>query len=314
MRILVTGGCGYVGSVLIPRLLEKGHKILSIDNQFFGNFLPKDKNLKNIKMNVGDIKEAHLKKIDTIIHLASISNDPAALINPKITWETNVLYTLKLLKLCKKQRIKKFIFASSGSVYGVSKKRKVDEKSKLLPISDYNKTKMVGEKLVQSYQKYFDTVILRPGTVCGLSKSLRLDLAVNSMVFSALKGKIIKVNGGNQIRPHVHIDDMINAYLFFLNKKKSSGIYNIGFENYSIIKIAQMINDSLSSTIIKKNRSIDPRSYRLYSKKVLKIGFKPIKSVQMAIDEFIDNYRLKKIFFDARSFRASYLQKLLVKK
>ena len=314
MRILVTGGCGYVGSVLIPRLLEKGHIILSIDNQFFGNFLPKDKNLKNIKMNVGDIKEAHLKKIDTIIHLASISNDPAALINPKITWETNVLYTLKLLKLCKKQRIKKFIFASSGSVYGVSKKRKVDEKSKLLPISDYNKTKMVGEKLVQSYQKYFDTVILRPGTVCGLSKSLRLDLAVNSMVFSALKGKIIKVNGGNQIRPHVHIDDMINAYLFFLNKKKSSGIYNIGFENYSIIKIAQMINNSLSSTIIKKNRSIDPRSYRLYSKKVLKIGFKPIKSVQMAIDEFIDNYRLKKIFFDARSFRASYLQKLLVKK
>ena len=314
MRILVTGGCGYVGSVLIPRLLEKGHKILSIDNQFFGNFLLKDKNLKNIKMNVRDIKEAHLKKIDTIIHLASISNDPAALINPKITWETNVLYTLKLLKLCKKQRIKKFIFASSGSVYGVSKKRKVDEKSKLLPISDYNKTKMVGEKLVQSYQKYFDTVILRPGTVCGLSKSLRLDLAVNSMVFSALKGKIIKVNGGNQIRPHVHIDDMINAYLFFLNKKKSSGIYNIGFENYSIIKIAQMINNSLSSTIIKKNRSIDPRSYRLYSKKVLKIGFKPIKSVQMAIDEFIDNYRLKKIFFDARSFRASYLQKLLVKK
>jgi len=314
MRILVTGGCGYVGSVLIPRLLEKGHKILSIDNQFFGNFLPKDKNLKNIKMNVGDIKEVHLKKIDTIIHLASISNDPAALINPKITWETNVLYTLKLLKLCKKQRIKKFIFASSGSVYGVSKKRKVDEKSKLLPISDYNKTKMVGEKLVQSYQKYFDTVILRPGTVCGLSKSLRLDLTVNSMVFSALKGKIIKVNGGNQIRPHVHIDDMINAYLFFLNKKKSSGIYNIGFENYSIIKIAQMINNSLSSTIIKKNRSIDPRSYRLYSKKVLKIGFKPIKSVQMAIDEFIDNYRLKKIFFDARSFRASYLQKLLVKK
>ena len=251
---------------------------------------------------------------DTVIHLAAISNDPAALINPKITWETNVLYTLKLLKLCKKQRIKKFIFASSGSVYGVSKKRKVDEKSKLLPISDYNKTKMVGEKLVQSYQKYFDTVILRPGTVCGLSKSLRLDLAVNSMVFSALKGKIIKVNGGNQIRPHVHIDDMINAYLFFLNKKKSSGIYNIGFENYSIIKIAQMINNSLSSTIIKKNRSIDPRSYRLYSKKVLKIGFKPIKSVQMAIDEFIDNYRLKKIFFDARSFRASYLQKLLVKK
>ena len=313
MKILVTGGCGYIGSTLIPKLLGAGHRVLSIDNQLFGNFLSDHKNLENIKMNIGNIKETNINNIDTVIHLASISNDPAALINSKITWETNVLYTLKLLNLCKEKKIKKFIFASSGSVYGVSKKRIVDENSNLVPISDYNKTKMVGEKLVQGYQKYFDIVILRPGTVCGFSKSMRLDLTVNAMTFTALKKRIINVNGGNQIRPHVHIDDMVNAYLFFLSKKKVNGIYNVGFENYSIMEIAKIINKNLPLISIKKNMSIDPRSYRLYSKKILKIGFKPKKSIKIAIDELIENYRSKRISFDSKSFRANYLKKLLIK-
>ena len=311
MRILVTGGCGYIGSVLIPRLLDNKHKVLSVDNQLFGNFLPKHKNLKNIKLNISKIKDNHLKKIDTVIHLASISNDPAALINSKITWETNVLYTLKLLQLCKKNNIKKFIFASSGSVYGVSKKKIVDENSSLIPISDYNKTKMVGEKLVQGYKSFFDTIILRPGTVCGFSKSLRLDLTVNAMTYTALKDKVINVNGGNQVRPHIHMDDMINAYLFFLNKKSVGGIYNVGFGNYSVMEIAKMINKRLPAIPIKKNKSIDPRSYRLYSKKILKTGFRPTKSIQVAIDEFIENYRFKKIPYDQKSFRASYLKKII---
>ena len=311
MKILVTGGCGYIGTTLIPKLLGAGHKVLSIDNQLFGNFLPKHKNLKNIKMNIGNIKATSIKNVDIVIHLASISNDPSALINSKITWETNVLYTLKLLNLCKEKRIKKFIFASSGSVYGVSKKRKVDENSNLVPISDYNKTKMIGEKLVQSYKKFFDTIILRPGTVCGFSKSLRLDLTVNAMTYGALKNKVINVNGGNQIRPHVHMEDMINAYLFFLKRKNMSGIYNVGFENHSIIKIAKMIKKRLPYISVKKNKSIDPRSYRLYSKKILKIGFKPIKSTQFAIDEFIENYRFKKIAYSQKSFRANYLKKII---
>jgi|TARA_Y100000031_G_C8166869_1_gene359804 nucleoside-diphosphate-sugar epimerase len=311
MKILVTGGCGYIGTTLIPKLLGAGHKVLSIDNQLFGNFLPKHKNLKNIKMNIGNIKATNIKNVDTVIHLASISNDPSALISSKITWETNVLYTLKLLNLCKEKRIKKFIFASSGSVYGVSKKRKVDENSNLVPISDYNKTKMIGEKLVQSYKKFFDTIILRPGTVCGFSKSLRLDLTVNAMTYGALKNKVINVNGGNQIRPHVHMEDMINAYLFFLKRKNMSGIYNVGFENRSIIKIAKMIKKRLPYVSVKKNKSIDLRSYRLYSKKILKIGFKPIKSTQFAIDEFIENYRFKKIAYSQKSFRANYLKKII---
>jgi len=311
MKILVTGGCGYIGSALIPALLNEGHKVLSIDNQLFGNLLSKHKNLENRKINFGEIKQKYLKNVDTVIHLASISNDPSALIDSKITWETNVLFTLKLLNLCKKNKIKKFIFASSGSVYGVSKKKKVSETSNLVPISDYNKTKMIGEKLVQSYQKYFNTVILRPGTVCGYSKSLRLDLTVNAMTFFALKKKVIKVNGGKQIRPHVHISDMVRAYLFFLNKKNIKGIYNIGFENHSIINIAKMIKKSFPDALVKKNKSIDPRSYRLYSGKILKIGFKPKKNIQIAINEFIEHYKNKKIFYSSKSFRANYLKKII---
>ena len=202
-------------------------------------------------MCISQITENTLRGVDTVIHLAAISNDPAALLNSKITWETNVLYTLKLLNICKKTKIKKFIFASSGSVYGISNKNIVDENTELIPITDYNKTKMIGEKLVENFKRYFTTVILRPGTVCGYSDNIRLDLTVNAMTLDALKKGLINVNGGKQIRPQLHISDMIDSYLFLKNKKK--GTFNVGFENYSINKIAKMINKSLKK--VKINRT-----------------------------------------------------------
>ena len=308
MKIMVTGGCGYIGNVLIPKLLKDGHKVISIDKQYFGNQLQPHKNLKNFKMCVSDINKNLLNNIDTIIHLAAISNDPSALLNSKLTWETNVLYTLNLLKKCKEKKIKKFIFASSGSVYGISKKKKVDENTNLIPISDYNKTKMIGEEVVNSFGKYFKVVILRPGTVCGYSKSLRLDLTVNAMTFSALKKKIIKVNGGSQIRPQVHIDDMVNAYLFFLSNKDLIGTYNIGFENFSILKIAKLIKNRLPKVRVQTNNSLDPRSYRLYSKKLLKTGFKPTKGSLSAISDFIEFYNKGLIKAKKTSMRSMYLK------
>ena len=135
------------------------------------------------------MKQKHLKGVDIVIHLAAISNDPAALLNAKITWDTNVLNTLHLLTLSKNAKIKKFLFASSGSVYGISKKKKVDENVKLVPVSEYNKTKMIGEILVRNFNKFFKTTILRPGTVCGFSRNLRLDLTLNALTFSALQKK-----------------------------------------------------------------------------------------------------------------------------
>ncbi len=309
MKILVTGGCGYIGSKLIPKLLDEKHSVISVDTQFFGNPLKNHKNLKNLKLNFYNLTKKNLNKVDTVIHLAAISNDPAALLNSKITWETNVFYTQYFLELCKISKIKKFIFASSGSVYGISKKIKVDEKTPLVPLSDYNKTKMIGEKLVLRYSSFFKTIILRPGTVCGYANSLRLDLTVNAMTHSAITKNKIFVNGGNQIRPHLHIDDMINSYLFFL-KRDNTGIFNVGFENLKVIEIAKIIKLIHKGCTIKINRNIDKRSYRLYSKKLLNIGFKPSKKTFDAIIELYNQNNLKKINININSIRTLKLKKL----
>ena len=301
MRILVTGGSGYIGTMLVRKLLTKNYKVLSIDKKIFGDKLIKHKNLKNLKMSVDEADQKLLKKIDVVIHLAAISNDPAALLNSKITWETNVLETLHLLNICKLAKIKHFIFASSGSVYGISKKLKVIEETELVPITDYNKTKMVGEKLV-----------LRPGTVCGYSDNIRLDLTVNAMTYSALMQNKVIVNGGNQIRPQLHIDDMIDCYLFVL-KKKLTGIFNVGFENYPIIQIAKLIKKNLPKIVIKKNNSLDVRSYRLYAGKLLKKGFKPKKDAGKAITDIIINFNNKKILENETNYRSVYLSKVLGK-
>ena len=310
MKILVTGGCGYIGTKLVTKLLNENHKVISVDLQYYGNKLKKHKNLTTIKLNFNDLKKNDLNKVDVVIHLASISNDPAALLDSKITWETNVLYTQNLLELCKIAKIKKFLFASSGSVYGISKKNKVDEKTLLVPLSDYNKTKMIGEKLISRYQKYFKTVMLRPGTVCGFSDSLRLDLTVNAMTHSAIsKGKIF-VHGGNQVRPHLHIDDMINAYIFFLKSNKT-GIYNVGFENLKVIEIAKIIKSYYKNCSIHVSQNIDKRSYRLYSKKLIDIGFTPTKKTADAIKELIEINKKKKIVLNLDSIRTKKLQKII---
>ena len=223
-KVLITGGLGYLGTELSKFLVKSGYKVKIIDIGYFKNKLGKKiKNITIVKKDLNNINLSDLKGYKKIIHLAAISNDPAALLNSKITWETNVLSTLKLLEICKKSKINQFIFVSSGSVYGVSKKKKVDENTELLPLSDYNKTKMVGEKIVNNYKDFFNTVILRPGTICGVSDSMRLDLTVNAMTYSALSKKIITVNGGKQIRPQVHIKDMLSAFLFFLKKEKFQG-------------------------------------------------------------------------------------------
>ncbi len=282
MKILVTGGCGYIGTILIKQLLKIGHKVISVDTQWFGNYLPKHKNLKNIKTDIKDIEKVSLKGVNTIIHLASISNDPMAEIDKNLSWETSVLGTELLIRHALKNKVKRIIYASSGSVYGIKKERKVNEKLSLKPISLYNKVKMCTERLILSYKKSIEVFILRPATVCGYSPRMRLDVAVNALTFSALKYKKIKVFGGSQIRPNVHIDDMVESYIFFINSKKNSeGIYNIGFENKSILNIAKDIRNKIATKIEVNKRSNDPRSYRLDSSKILKAGFKPKKKLMM---------------------------------
>ena len=291
MKILITGACGYQGTKLIPLLLSKKHKVTAIDTQWFGNKLKKNKNLNNYKKNILDIKKNDLKEIDVIIHLASIANDPMGDLNKNLTWEVSCLGTMQLLELAVKNKVKKFIYASSASVYGVKKEKKVIETLSLKPISTYNKAKMIAEKTILSYSNKIDVTIVRPATVCGVSPRMRFDLSVNMMAYQAIKNKKMTVFGGQQTRPNIHIDDLLDLYQFFLKKnKKFNGIFNAGFENLKIIEIAKKVKKIIPAEIKIFKNNIDIRDYRLDSSKLLSLGFKPKKNVGDAIREIKEHY------------------------
>ena len=243
MKILVLGGCGYIGSFLVSELLKnQKNKITVVDTQWFGKNLKKNKNLKFIKSDIREINKISFKKIDTIIHLANIANDPAVDLNPTLSWDINVLATKLIVERAIKFKVKKFIYASSGSVYGVKKERKVSELLSLNPISVYNKTKMIAERILISYKDKIKIYCIRPATVCGISPRMRFDVSVNMLTLQAIKFKKIKVYGGNQIRPNIHIKDLVNLLIFIILKNIKPGIYNAGFENFSILKIARIIS------------------------------------------------------------------------
>ena len=250
-NILITGGGGYIGTNLTKELLNEGYNVTFIDTFLFGNYLEKHKKLKIIKKDIRNISKRDLNKIDCIMHLASIANDPAAELYARLTLDVNVLATYKLINLALIQKVKKFIFASSGSVYGIKKEKKVVENLSLEPISEYNKSKMIGERVLLSYKKNIDITILRPATVCGYSPAMRLDVAINALTFGALQNNLITVYGGKQIRPNLTMFDMISAYKFSLkkivknNRPNSKIIFNLGFENLSIINMAKRIQKTL---------------------------------------------------------------------
>ena len=289
MKIPVTGGCGYKGHVLVPELLKLGHEVSVVDTLWFGNYHKPHPNLSVYKADVCDISTIPLDGVDTVIHLASIANDPCGDLNPKLTWETSCLATMQIADHSMRSGVGRFIYASSGSVYGVKTERKVTENLTLEPISEYNKTKMVSERVLKSYSENMCVQIVRPATVCGLSPRMRLDVSVNMLTMQALtKGKIT-VFGGNQIRPNIHIKDITSVYLYFLKNPHLTGIYNAGFENISILDIAKRIQKRIPCEII-VTESNDPRSYRLDSKKLLDTGFEPEFGVDYAIDEIIKSY------------------------
>ncbi|AAQ00367.1 MULTISPECIES: NAD-dependent epimerase/dehydratase family protein [Prochlorococcus] len=315
MNILVTGGNGYKGSVLVPKLIELGHRIISIDLNWFGEYLKPHPNLKIIKEDIRNIEDHHLKNIDAVIHLANIANDPAVELDPRLSWEVNVLASQQLAAKAKKAGVKIFLYASSGSVYGVSDKERVTEDNDLLPISEYNKTKMVAERIFLSYKDDMKVYCIRPATVCGVSPRMRLDVSVNILTYSALKNGVITVFGGKQIRPNIHIDDICNVYIFFLKNfsRIESGTFNAGFENISILDIANMVKEQIPQCEIKVTPSNDPRSYRQCSDKLLSIGFKPSKDVKTAISDIISAYKVSKLNTDSTCFSVKRLKELDIK-
>ncbi len=312
MRILVTGATGYKGSVLVPKLLAAGHDVIAFDVMWFGNFLPQHPRLRVVQGDVRDIAQVPLVGVDCIIHLSSVANDPCGDLDPKLTWEISALATMQLADQAVRTGVRQFIYASSGSVYGVKEEAQVTEDLELKPISEYNKTKMVAERVLLSYQDQLVVQIVRPATVCGWSPRMRLDVSVNMLTMQALSKGHITVFGGKQTRPNIHMDDITDVYLHFLAHPEYTGIYNAGFENISILDIAERVARHVPAKIT-VTESNDPRSYRVNSDKLLATGYVPKKTVEDAIREITARFKAGELKDEDRSYNLKWMQREVVK-
>lgn len=312
MKIFVTGACGYKGTVLVPKLLDAGHEVIAFDIMWFGNFLESHPRLRVVQGDVRDIASIDLDGVDAIIHLSSVANDPCGDLDPKLTWEISCLATMQLADRAARKGIRRFIYASSGSVYGVKDEPQVTEDLELEPISEYNKTKMVAERVLLSYSDRMTVQILRPATVCGYSPRMRLDVSVNLLTMQALTKGRITVFGGKQTRPNIHMDDITDLYCFMLDHPEHQGIYNAGFENISILDIAERVTEHVPAEIT-VTESNDPRSYRVNSDRLLATGFRPKKTVNDAIREIVQQYRSGVLMDDERFHNLKWMQKEVVR-
>ena len=322
MKILITGGAGYVGSKLVPRLLNLNYHISVLDLMIFGeDVLEKNKNLSLIK---GDIRDKDLlERIvpghDIVIHLACISNDPSFELNPKLGKSINFDAFEPLVNISRKNSVNKFIYASSSSVYGIKSEKNVTEDMSLDPLTDYSRFKADCEKILNSYKTDdFVTTTIRPSTVCGFAKRQRLDLVVNILTNHAFHKKEIKVFGGEQLRPNIHIDDMIDSYIAIINapnKKINGEIFNVGFKNQTVFQLAENVQEILNDNVkIIKVKSNDNRSYHVSCEKIKDIlGFQPKKTVKDAVIDLKDAFEknlLPNSFEDEKYFNIKRMQNI----
>jgi len=291
-HIFITGGAGYVGSVLVPKLIKKGYKVTVLDLMIYGeDVLPQHPQLNSVK---GDIRDQDLLRkllpgVDTVIHLACISNDPSFELNPGLGKSINLDAFEPLVRISKESGVKRFVYASSSSVYGIKEEPNVHEDVTLDPLTDYSKFKMMCEVILDKYHSdSFTTCTIRPATVCGYGKRLRLDLSVNILTNLAINKGEITVFGGSQKRPNIHIEDMTDLYcsLIELPSEKINGkIWNAGYENFTISQIAQMVKNVIGDQVrIVTTPSNDLRSYHISSEKIKSdIGFEPKHSIEDAV-------------------------------
>ena len=324
--ILVTGGAGYVGSKLVSHLLDNNFKVKVYDTFWYGDQVFGDlRNCENIELIRGDIRDLEKLNIAVagctdLIHLACISNDPSYELDPKLGQEINFDCFLPLVNFAQNNGIQRFIYASSSSVYGVKEEEKVTEKLSLEPLTDYSKFKAKCEPiLLEKSSNNFITTVVRPATICGYSPRQRLDLSVNILTNHAYNEKRIKVFGGQQYRPNLHIDDMCDAYISILNQPPNlvnGEIFNVGAENMKIIEIANLVNKVVDySAEISFDKTNDTRSYRVSSDYIHeKIGFLPKKSVLDAIQDLIEAFKLGRLpnsLTDAKYFNLKRMNQIL---
>ncbi len=292
--VFITGGAGYVGAMLVPRLLQEGHRVTVLDLMIYGeDVLPKNPALTVIK---GDIRNLELMKSsiqghDVVIHLACISNDPSFELNPELGRSINLTPFRPMVEISKNAGVKRFFYASSSSVYGIKDEPNVHEDMSLEPLTDYSVFKMNCEEILSEYQSdEFTTTTIRPATVCGYSPRQRLDVVVNILTNLAYHKREISVFGGAQLRPNIHIADMVEIYVVLLNapKEKIAGqIFNGGYENHSVLQLAETVRDVIGEDVVLKTTPTDDnRSYHVSSKKIADVlGFKASHTIKDAVSD-----------------------------
>ncbi len=296
MNILITGGAGYVGAILTPRLINLGHNVKVVDLMMYGDdvFSKSDFDKSKLEIIKGDIRDQDMLKkamtgVDVVMHLACISNDPSFDLNPELGKSINLDAFEPLVQISKAAGVKRFIYASSSSVYGVKEVPNVTEEMSLEPLTDYSKFKAECEVILNKYVDNSWTVTtIRPATVCGYSPRQRLDVIVNILTNHAYHNREIKVFGGGQLRPNIHIEDMVDAYVLLLNaphEKVNGKIFNAGFENQTVDELAVMVQKVVGQDVkIIKTTTDDNRSYHISSKKIQnELGFKPRHTIEDAV-------------------------------
>jgi nucleoside-diphosphate-sugar epimerase len=330
--IFITGGSGYCGSKLVPMLLDQGCKVTVFDKMYFGNdFLPKDN--FNLKLISGDIRDNELifnscKNHDYFVSLACVSNDASFELNEALSTSVNMDAFEPMVLAAKKAGIKRFIYASSSSVYGVSEEKDVKEDHPLVPLTLYNKYKGLCEPLLFKHtDNDFEGVIFRPATVCGYAPRMRLDLSVNILTNFAVNKNYIKVFGGNQLRPNLHVQDYCDAVCMLLNADVDlvkNQTFNVGYQNLSIAQIALKVKKVVEEEFPEKNnieiittKSDDNRSYHISSEKIKNVlNFKPKFAVEDAVRDICKAFRdnlLPDSFEDDKYFNVKRFKRLDVK-
>jgi len=306
-QVLVTGGAGYVGAVLVPKLLGKGYRVKVLDLYIYGeHVLDAVKDHPNLERIKGDIRNrALLERVipgcEAMIHLACVSNDPSFELDPKLGKSINYDASVSLVEVAKRCQVKRFVYASTSSVYGIKEEENVTEDLPLQPLTDYSKYKALCEEvLLKEREPGFVTLILRSATVCGYSPRLRLDLAVNILTNHAVNNKKITVFGGQQMRPNIHIEDITDLYVKTLewpDEAIDGKVFNAGYENQKVIEIAEIVRGVVGEDVeISTAATDDNRSYHICSEKIKReLGFVPKHTIEDAVRDLVAAFRAGKI-------------------